>query len=50
MIDGRVKDRGGDVADQTVADVMVANGSGVDGIVDVEESPYLSVSEVRTRR
>ena len=39
VIDGRAKVRGGDVTDQTVADVMVASGSGVDGIVDVEIEP-----------
>ena len=47
--------RGGDdmsdtVADAMVADAMVANGSGGDGVFEVEESPYLSVREVRPRR
>ena len=38
------------VADAMVADAMVANGSGGDGVFEVEESPYLSIREVRTRR
>ena len=50
VIPGRAPVRGSDVADEPVANVMVAGGSGVDRIVEVEESPYLSVGEVRTGR
>ena len=49
-IDGRDEVRGGDFTDKTVTDVMAADRSGGDGVFEVEESPYLSIREVRTRR